>query len=82
MPLHIFSASLDGSRLPSDVILRLAEIKDLKIISQDAAEFDQNDGKLQFELETVKVRSSSGMPVIRLQKLPSSYAFSHVRVRT
>jgi hypothetical protein len=61
--LHI-SASLDGSRLPSDVILRLAEIKDLKIISQDAAEFDQSDGKLQFELETVKVRSFSGMSVI------------------
>ena len=49
------NASLDGNRLPSDVILRIAEINDLKIISQDASELDQNDGKqLQFELEAAK----------------------------
>ena len=58
--LKLKNASLDGNRLPSDVILRIAEISDLKIISQDSSELDQNDGKqLQFELETIKEQPAS-----------------------
>lgn len=51
-----FSACLDGKHLPCEVTLRLSEIKDLKIISQDFADVEENEEKLlQFEVEAPKV---------------------------